>query len=220
MALKLYEENDIQSIANAIRTKNGKTTTYKISEMAATIEAISGKESVEWHQCPESVRNFIDNTTYDPTDYSTSQITTYAPTTPVQSNTKPIGKTVDGVTYYNEIPNKETPFSSENEAGTIKPLDSLRWIETGNDGQNNPFCANMRDLGGWACNGGKVKYGLLYRCGQPTVYARDVLVDELGIQRELDLQGQDITRTTSVMGSDIEYCRPPYYQEEWQIHIK
>ena len=214
MAQKLYDEDSVKNIANAIRAKNGSTETYKIDEMPAAINAIptSGKEIVEWHQCPEAVRNFIANVTYDPTDYSTSQITNYAPSTPVKSNTKPIGKIVDNITYQNEVPNKETPFSSTNKAGTIKPLDTLRWIEAGSDSQSNPFCPNMRDLGGWNCDGGKIKYGLLYRCGQPTVYARDVLIEELGIQRELDLQGQDLTRTTSVMGNDIEYCRPPLYQ--------
>lgn len=37
MAKKLYEEADIQAIANAIRDKNGLTDTYKTSEMAAAI---------------------------------------------------------------------------------------------------------------------------------------------------------------------------------------
>ena len=37
MAQKLYEESNIQAIANAIRIKNSATTTYKPSEMAAAI---------------------------------------------------------------------------------------------------------------------------------------------------------------------------------------
>lgn len=40
MANKLYEESSVQAIANAIRQKNGLTTTYKISEMAAAILAL------------------------------------------------------------------------------------------------------------------------------------------------------------------------------------
>ena len=40
MAQKLYEESNIQAIANAIRDKNGSTDTYKTSEMAAAISAI------------------------------------------------------------------------------------------------------------------------------------------------------------------------------------
>ena len=41
MAQKLYEETNIQSIADAIRAKNGSTDTYKTSEMAAAIAAIT-----------------------------------------------------------------------------------------------------------------------------------------------------------------------------------
>ena len=70
-----------------------------------------GVEQVTWHQCPELVRNYLANVTYNPSDYSNSEIANYAPATPVTSNTKPIGKTIDGVTYYNEVPNEETTFA-------------------------------------------------------------------------------------------------------------
>ena len=40
MAQKLYEEANIQDIADAIRAKNGTTTTYKTNEMAAAIRNI------------------------------------------------------------------------------------------------------------------------------------------------------------------------------------
>lgn len=41
MSKKLYEEFSIQDIANAIRSKNGTTDTYKVSEMASAINDIS-----------------------------------------------------------------------------------------------------------------------------------------------------------------------------------
>ena len=41
MAMKLYNDTDIQAIANAIRIVNGKQTTYKVSEMAAVISTFS-----------------------------------------------------------------------------------------------------------------------------------------------------------------------------------
>lgn len=41
MSKKLYEESSIQDIANAIRSKNGATSTYKVSEMASAINDIS-----------------------------------------------------------------------------------------------------------------------------------------------------------------------------------
>lgn len=218
MANKLINTDKLTAIADAIREKTGSTDTYSVDGMVDAISNISGggdtptKETVEWHQCPEAVRNYLANVTYDPSDYSNSQIVNYAPATPVASNTKPIGKTVGDVTYYNQVPNVETPFSADSSAGTLKPLDALRWINPGADSQGNSFCTNMRDLGGWPCDGGKVRYGLLYRCGQPSIYARPVLVEQLRIQRELDLQGQELSRTTSVMGNDIEYCRPSRYQ--------
>lgn len=212
MAKVVVTKSKLDSLAQHINTKAGTTGAKTIAQMQATVDGISTKMSVTWNQCPEAVRNYLANVTYDPSDYSNSQIANYAPATPVASNTKPIGKTVGGVTYYNEGPNAETPFSADSAAGSLKPLDALRWIDPGADSQGNSFCPNMRDLGGWPCDGGKVRYGLLFRCGQPTIYARSVLVDQLHIQRELDLQGQDLSRTTSVMGTDIDYCRPPRYQ--------
>lgn len=49
MANKLYEESSVQAIADAIRAKNGTTTTYKIGEMAAAIGGLEtgGKIYVE-----------------------------------------------------------------------------------------------------------------------------------------------------------------------------
>ena len=78
MANKLYNDTSIKAIANAIRAKNGKTDTYTVAEMAGAINDISagGVENVTWHQCPEAPRNFVNNVTYDPNDYSTSQIAT------------------------------------------------------------------------------------------------------------------------------------------------
>lgn len=160
MAKKLYEESSVQDIAAAIREKNGTATKYKVAEMADAVRALSGSEAVEWHQCPEAVRNYLANVAYDPSDYSTSQIANYAPATDVVSNYKPIGQTAGGVTHYNEIPNVLTPFASGGKAGTLKPLDALRWIRTRD---SSAEAWNVRDLGGWACDGGTVKYGLLIR---------------------------------------------------------
>lgn len=167
----------------------------------------SSIEKVAWHQCPEAVRNYLADVAYDPSDYSTSQIETYLTNIPADS--KPVGKTVDSVTYYNEIPGKETPFASANAAGTLKPLDSLRLINGGTYGQN------IRDLGGWACDGGTVKYGLLYRGADvfPTdPYIRPILVGECGVRMELDLRGkqEEPIRDSSALGN-IGYCCPETY---------
>lgn len=187
MAKKLYEESTIQAIADAIRAKNGSDATYKPAEMPAAIAAISGSgsavaENITWHQCPEAVRNYLAGVTYDPTDYTVSHIATYAPATAVQSNTKPVGKTVDGVTYYNGVPGIAAPFASTNKAGTVKPLDALRWINSATD--------NVRDIGGWACDGGTVKYGMLFRGGEAQAADKDLMANKIGIKTELQLRGK------------------------------
>lgn len=206
---KLYEEDSVKAIANAIRAKNGSTTTYyKIAEMAAAVSAIeTGAEplSIEWHQCPELVRSFIANVTYDPDDYSTSQIENYAPETAVAPNYKPIGYTVDDETFYNQVPNAETDFRTNKNYGTLKPLDKVRYI-------NTPSAPNVRDLGGWACDGGTVKYGLLFRGGYLNATDRDVCVGELGIRHDLDLRGTaEAGITASPLGGDVHYtCATNY----------
>ena len=214
MAKKLYEESSVQDIAAAIREKNGAATKYKVAEMGAAVRALSGSEAIVWHQCPEAVRNYLANVTYDPSDYSTSQIASYAPATAVSSNYKPIGQTVGGKTFYNERPNVLTPFASGGKAGTLKPLDALRWIRT----STGATAWNVRDLGGWACDGGTVKYGLLIRGGKLAAADRAVLVGELGIQHDLDLRGREgggaddePNMTASPLGGDVWYTRTQQY---------
>lgn len=214
MSKKLYEESSIQDIATAIRKKNGTATKYKVAEMGAAVRALSGSEAVEWHQCPEAVRNYLAAVTYDPKDYSVSLIANYAPAAAVVSNYKPVGQTTGGVTHYNEVPNVLTPFASGGKAGTLKPLDFLRWIRT----RESAEAWNVRDLGGWACDGGTVKYGLLIRGGRISAADRAVLVGEVGIRHDLDLRGREgggsedePDMTESPLGSDVWYTRTQQY---------
>lgn len=279
MANKLYNDTSIKAIADAIRAKNGKTDTYTVAEMAGAINDIpagGGVENVTWHQCPEAVRNYLNNVTYNPNDYSTSQIENYAPTPAVLSNTKPIAETVTGDEHRNEVPNIKTPFANATMSGTLKPLDTLRWINTtsitwvdgvnafssveaaeaylashpdtpdrtlfriypveppGTVPNNREFMIyedgtlklfsyydvgyNVRDLGGWSCDGGTIQYGMLIRGGDTNPADKHLMVDEIGIRTEARLfeqsaQGLDhsvwdidmiVNPTNSVIASSMD----------------
>ena len=147
-----------------------------------------------WHQCPEAVRNYLAYVAehpYSTSDWTVSYIADYAPSSPNVANTKPVGYTIDGATFYDNEPLVATPFATEHEAGTLTALDHLRWFNT--------HTQNARDLGGWACDGGTVKYGMLVRGGLPlAAYAAEdkaLMVDKVGIRSELQLYG----------GSDDQY---------------
>lgn len=60
--LKLYNDTDIQDIANAIRDKNGSSDTYLVSEMAQAISNISGGSGYEYYY-EELWRTSSDSTT-------------------------------------------------------------------------------------------------------------------------------------------------------------
>lgn len=180
MAEYIIQSGTLDAIANAIRTKKGTSNSMTPVQMVDEIAGISGVENAEWHQCPEAVRNYLEAVDYSGVDYTQTQIGNYAPTPAVPAtNTKPIGKTVGGKTYYNNIPKGNTPFVGTGVAGTLNPQDQVRWI--------NSKTSNMRDLGGWACDGGTVRYGLLYRSGELNAQDESLLVDELGINTECDL---------------------------------
>ena len=200
-----YKNNIIAELTDTgIKTLK---TAGKYCEADIIVENTKDSEAIEWHQCPEAVRNYLAAVTYDPNDYNTSQIANYAPATDVISNYKPIGQTAGGVAHYNEEPNVLTPFASGGKAGTLKPLDALRWIRTR---ENSAEAWNVRDLGGWACDGGTVKYGLLIRGGRISAADRAVLVGQLGVQHEIDLRGKEgrdpsdgEVATESPLGDDV-----------------
>lgn len=234
MAKKLYEEASVQDIANAIREKTGGTETYKVAQMGNAVRGITTGTPTEvytFDQRRDEVKRFLQNVTYDPSDYTTSQIPNYV-TTP--SSNRPVGATitmkssgtltvVDGytgnsvtknvdagaVTIYNCTPGAVSKFvllgadGNIIQQGIIKPTGDCRMIYMTN-------VDNVRDLGGWSCDGGTVKYGLLFRGGEVYGYltndGKQQALDMLGILKEIDLRfASDLNgRTESGFGPTVD----------------
>jgi protein-tyrosine phosphatase len=233
-----------------IEVEGGKTvrltTAGKYCDRDIVVTA-KGAEAAEhtWNQIPTAVKNFLDNVTYDPSDYSTSQIANYAPSAADVNNTYPIGITVEtesgvldrdgyemavqsgNTTLYNDIPNQHTEFVNRNNgavlrAGTLKPTGALRQIK----------CAtsNVRDLGGWTCDGGTVKYGKLFRGGEFQAADVDIFINQLGIRHELNLRGsteaeEEVTVLRDYVGFTcpekyVWYVITDAYKEAWKEIIR
>lgn len=61
MANKLYEEESVKAIANAIRKKNGLTKSYTIGEMGGAVEALSssGTEAIAHANIPDNIKSTV-----------------------------------------------------------------------------------------------------------------------------------------------------------------
>lgn len=193
----------------------------------------------EFSQENPVVASYLENVTYDEDDYSVSKIATYTGQSTTYRKDQPIGYFVsfneagkiglvdeervcylDSIVGSNEIynltPNKTHEWwnivdDNIKNCGTLKPSGNIRMIKLGD-------VRNVRDLGGWTCDGGTVKYGLLFRGG--TLYSNTsslqiAITDEeinicknlLGIKHELDMRVTSETtgQTGSALGEDVEY---------------
>lgn len=232
---KLYEEASVQAIANAIREKNCELTTYKIGEMAAAIAAIPSspivddalENTVQYRQMNLSAAAFLANVNYaeDADNYSITKVTPYYSATTAYSKEEPDGLKIkvpantaltvaqggktrsDAVSgagvIYNMEPLKAGTFAFGGKTYKIVPEGGVRMIYT-------PSVWNVRDLGGWACTGGRVKYGKIFRGGNfGSISAADkaTIVDWLGVATDIDLRNNGETGgiTASPLGGSVEY---------------
>lgn len=235
MAKKLYEEASVQDIAVAIREKTGGAETYKVAQMGNAVRGIAGspivddslENTTQYRQMNLSAAEFIANVDYSENagDYSVTKVTPYYSATTAYSKEEPDGlkikvpantaltvaqggKTrsdaVSGVgVIYNMEPLKAGTFAFGGKTYKIVPEGGVRMIYT-------PSVWNVRDLGGWACTGGRVKYGKIFRGGNfGSISAADkaTIVDWLGVATDIDLRNNSETGsiTTSPLGGSVEY---------------
>lgn len=235
MAKKLYEEASVQDIAVAIREKTGGAETYKVAQMGNAVRSIAGspivddslENTVQYRQMNATAAAFIADVDYtgNANDYSITKVTPYYSAATAYSKEEPDGLKVkvpadttiavaqgnksrndalSGVgVIYNMEPLKAGTFAFGGKTYKIVPEGGVRMIYT-------PSVWNVRDLGGWACTGGRVKYGKIFRGGNfGSISAADkaTIVDWLGVATDIDLRNNSETGgiTTSPLGTGVEY---------------
>ena len=227
---------------------------YTPPQMAAAIRAISGVDDTvtAFSQInAQAVAYLAASAVYDNSGYTGEVISQYDDD--AAANEKPLGYaltiksagtiyfldettgngwndavSVGTYTAYNLTPNHVWRYwvkdsnGTTTQTGRLMPTGDLRMIYL-------QYPHNWRDLGGWACDGGKLRYGLLYRGAQlhynngMIASASDIQrLRKLGIRYEIDLRtlgqtaGQDEQTGTadditySVLGNDVYYLQFPY----------
>lgn len=195
MAEYLIQKETLDDIADAIRTKTGENGTMTPAQMPGKINSISTKEDLTWHQCPETPKEFIadvqtnhayNSSNRDDVTYISKYVLTDPTEQEAEANTRPIPKVIAGVSYTDNEPLKATPFATESKAGTLTFLDKLRWYKTTRaNGTHYKLGTNCRDLGGWSCDSGTVKYGWLIRSGELNPVDKDLMVNKIGVKTEV-----------------------------------
>lgn len=220
-----------------VLVKDGKFATYvgKVVEVEATGAAISGspivddslENTTQYRQMNATAAAFIANVDYteNANDYSVTKVTPYYSATTAYSKEEPDGLKIkvpantaltvaqggktrsDAVSgagvIYNVEPLKAGTFSFGGKTYKIVPEGGVRMIYT-------PSVWNVRDLGGWACTGGRVKYGKIFRgghFGSITDVDKATIVDWLGVAMDIDLRNNGETGgiTASPLGGSVEY---------------
>lgn len=216
-----------------VLVRNGKFATY--GDKVVEVAAISGspivdnnlENTVQYRQMNATAAAFIANVDYteNANDYSVTKVTPYYSATTAYSKEEPDGLKIkvpantaltvaqggktrsDAVSgagvIYNIEPLKAGTFSFGGKTYKIVPEGGVRMIYT-------PSVWNVRDLGGWACTGGRVKYGKIFRGGHfGNISAVDkvMIVDWLGVATDIDLRnnGETGSITASPLGGSVEY---------------
>ena len=238
-------KNDVPASINQLQTRfyyadlaSNTVTTGSIEAQSLTAGSWSGafnfnislanRTVYTYSQMNTPVTNYINNVTYDPSDYTTSEISNYVYSSVSYNGKIAVGKTIalqageltvtdynSGISYtenvsagdytfYNITPGVGGEFVVKDNNGTVvqegvlNPTGQLRSIETNT--------LNVRDLGGWRADGGTVKYGMLYRGALPSSSDAGVLVDQLGVATEMDLRGtEESTWTESPLGTNVDF---------------
>lgn len=245
----------LTAIADAIRAKGGTSDTLTLVEMPQAIADLpSGTEedTTEFSQQNDEVSAYMTAAeAYTDADFASVTVANNYKDSTQTTWERPNGTTltaaeagtvyimdeetgkgwsnsvsVGGNTIINLVPGHWHSCIVRNSAGKIigisrlKGSGQVRMIHVPNS------VHNFRDIGGWNCDGGTVKYGMVYRGAQLSYYSSGsdkvynlinstgihYLRDICGIRCEIDLRtdAQVTGISSSPLGDDVEYIHYPY----------
>jgi protein tyrosine/serine phosphatase len=110
---------------------------------------------------------------------------------------------IPDITYYYKVMDRDGAVLK---TGCVEAVGPLRMI--------NGVSANMRDLGGWKADGGRIAYGKLYRgarlSSRMPASGKDIFLKQLGISVDLDLRGiKDSEANVGPVIEGAEYLKLP-----------
>ena len=112
---------------------------------------------------------------------------------------------------YNTVPGHAVQYLVKNDNGKVigngrvKSTGQLRMIRF------SGYVKNCRDLGGWGCDGGTVKYGLMYRCAAPGVSLEPIdesYAELANVRHHIDVR-DNTAFATSPFGARVYYKHCP-----------
>lgn len=249
MAMKLYNDVDIQNIADSIRTKNGESTTYKVSEMADAIDDLTvldlsqvtatSNTITSGYKAYDSSGTLVTGSAKEVKDVVWNQCP-QAPANFVEHvNYEPNDYTTSEVLNYVPSPidnsaTKPIPYTIDERAFYNSVPEERRPFETPNyiGHMRGTFplrwiygeTRNFRDIGGWSCDGDTVvRYGMIYRSADLNANDEYIICTELGIKTEIDLTNDGVKAYNGIKHYVTHTTSPMYSLSDtaaWRVYLR
>lgn len=160
------------------------------------------------------------NTTVDGNETGLDEYTVYFSTDANMTNAKKYTTTDFEVNIYNVYLDETYYWYVEGKIDGEIYKSEISSFKTDPVAPRNLFVdgiTNARDMGGWNCEGGKVKQGLVYRTGrlhndegtEITENGISTMLNELKVKTELDLRYDITPREVGVLGEKVKYIILP-----------
>lgn len=157
---------DFKDICDTLREVGATDNEIKSGDIPGLIRKVVPQQVVEFSSTNDNVQAYIGNVFYREDDDTQSLVANYVFGT-------------DG-----DKPKPFTAYAYGENNIVVADASSVRQIAC-------PYARNVRDIGGWTCEGGTIKFGKVIRGSYVKNVDRPVLVEQFNIAHDIDLRGYD-----------------------------